>query len=253
MNRLHLTLALLCSTLLLGPLATRGRADEWNEKTILTFSEPVEVPGAVLPAGKYVFKLMDSQSNRHIVEITNPRGNHVVATVLAISNERLRPTGKTRVTFWETTSGQPKPMRAWFYPGNNIGQEFAYPKARSGEIEAMNHEKVPTVPAEMESKYASNKTQTTTQQSNTATNTMPATRPAENAPVIEKSTPSNNTETAQVNPPAQPPAVNEPAPAAPAPVERLPQTASNLPLMALLGVILLALPVAIRVAVKQHS
>ena len=52
-----------------------AKADEWNRKTTMTFSGPVEIPGVhlkgwgVLPAGTYVFKILDSQSDRHIVQI----------------------------------------------------------------------------------------------------------------------------------------------------------------------------------------
>ena len=53
-----------------------------------------------------------------------------MTTILAIPNYRLQPTGKTVFTFWETPPGQPKALRAWFYPGDNFGQEFAYPKIR---------------------------------------------------------------------------------------------------------------------------
>jgi len=84
-----------------------AKADEWNDKTVMTFSAPVEIPGVhlkgwgVLPAGTYVFKLLDSQSDRHIVQIFNKDETVVYATILAIPNYRLRATGKTVVTFRE--------------------------------------------------------------------------------------------------------------------------------------------------------
>src|SRR6059058_1684449 len=102
-------------------------ADDWNKKTVVTFSAPVEVPGVgaqVLPAGTYVFQLVESASNRHIVRITNERGNHVYTTILAIPNYRLRTTDKTVMTFKERAEGQPEAIRAWFYPGHEWGEEF---------------------------------------------------------------------------------------------------------------------------------
>jgi len=66
-----------CIALLGAALTTNARADESNKKTTITFSGPVEIPGVhltgwgVLPAGTYVFKIMDSQSDRHIVQIFN--------------------------------------------------------------------------------------------------------------------------------------------------------------------------------------
>ena len=69
-------LCLIGGVLLIGA-ATRADADQWNKKTYVTISQSIEVPGAILPPGKYVFKLLDSQSNRHIVQILNARENHV--------------------------------------------------------------------------------------------------------------------------------------------------------------------------------
>src|SRR5947207_1681949 len=83
-------------------------AQSWNKKTTVTFSAPVEIPGVnaqVLPAGTYVFKLLDSQSDRHIVQIFNKEETHVFSTILAIPNYRLKATNKTVMTFAEKTAG----------------------------------------------------------------------------------------------------------------------------------------------------
>lgn len=120
-------------------------ADQWNKKTILTVNETVLVPGATLEPGKYVVKLVESMSNRHIVQITNERENHVYTTVLAIPNYRLKPTGTSEFQWWETPRGNPPAIRAWFYPGDNFGQEFAYPKGLSAKIAEGAHQRVPTV------------------------------------------------------------------------------------------------------------
>jgi hypothetical protein len=112
-------------------------ADDWNRKTVVTFSAPVEVPGVgaqVLPAGTYVFKIMDSLSDRHIVQIFSEDGSHVYTTILAIPNYRLRVTDKTVMTFKERAQGEPEAIRAWFYPGRQWGEEFVYPKAKALEL-----------------------------------------------------------------------------------------------------------------------
>ena len=117
--------------------AIPAMADEWNRKTVITFSGPVEIPGVhlkgwgVLPAGTYVFKILDSQSDRHIVQIFNKDENVVYATILAIPNYRLQATDKTTITFRERPAGQPEALRAWFYPGRNWGEEFVYPKEKA--------------------------------------------------------------------------------------------------------------------------
>src|SRR5262249_52983655 len=127
------------------------KADAWNKKTILTFSQPVEVPGVVLPAGTYVFRLLDSASDRHIVQIFNEDQNHIYATVLAIPNYRLQVTGKTVITFVERPAGEPPAIRAWFYPGDNFGQEFVYRKSRAAEFAKVTTSPVPAAPSELES------------------------------------------------------------------------------------------------------
>src|ERR1700688_3584691 len=85
-------------------ITPRAKAQTSNEKTIMTFSEPFEVPGVdaqVLPAGTYAFTLVESLSDRNIVRITNVEGTHVFTTILAIDNVRLKPTDKTVMTFKE--------------------------------------------------------------------------------------------------------------------------------------------------------
>ncbi|HWE53786.1 MAG TPA: hypothetical protein VG273_28605 [Bryobacteraceae bacterium] len=130
-----------CLTALMGiALTTIASADEQNKKTTITFSGPVEIPGVhlkgwgVLPAGTYVFKLVDSKSDRHIVQIFNADETVVYATILAIPNYRLKATDKTVITFRERPVGQPEALRAWFYPGANSGEEFVYPKSRAIEL-----------------------------------------------------------------------------------------------------------------------
>ena len=146
MNRFYIAGTLLCCALFLAILAPSAYSDEWNKMTVVTFPNPVEVPGAVLQPGKYVLKLVDSPSDRHIVQITNERQDHIYATILAIPNYRLEPRGKTVVTFYEMPSGQPEALKAWFYPGDNYGQEFTYSKDRARLISEATHENVPVTP-----------------------------------------------------------------------------------------------------------
>jgi len=132
-------------------------ADQWNKKTILTVNEPIQVPGKVLQPGKYVMKLLDSPSNRHIVQIFNEREDQLQTTILAIPNYRLQPTGNTEFQWWEVPAGQPRALRAWFYPGDNFGQEFAYPKTAAVQIAAVNNTAVPVTTAESESDLATSR------------------------------------------------------------------------------------------------
>jgi hypothetical protein len=126
-------------------VATSARADEWNKKTVLTFSQPVEIPGRVLPAGTYTFKLADSMIDRHIVQIFNADGSDIVATVMTIPDYRLISTDKTVIKFGEVPAGSPEAIRAWFYPGNTIGQEFVYPKPRATQLALASKAAVPAM------------------------------------------------------------------------------------------------------------
>jgi hypothetical protein len=103
----------------------------YTKKTRVTFSQQVEIPGQFLPAGTYVVQLVDAPSYRHIVRFFNADQTKVVATVIAIPNLRLQTTGKTVIMFDERPINSPEALKAWFYPGDNFGQEFVYPKLRA--------------------------------------------------------------------------------------------------------------------------
>ncbi|HLJ89940.1 MAG TPA: hypothetical protein VKZ53_24240 [Candidatus Angelobacter sp.] len=133
-------------------LLPSAAADEYNKSTTVTFSAPVEVPGVgvhLLPAGTYLFKLMDSPSDRNIVQIFSQDGMHVYTTILAIPNYRLRATDKTVMTFRERAEGQPEVLRAWFYPGANWGQEFVYHKSRAIELAKITQAPVLATPDDL--------------------------------------------------------------------------------------------------------
>src|SRR5208337_3963766 len=214
MDRFRVVVMVFCLSMVALAFLPSAKADEWNNKTTVTFSEPVEVPGVgaqTLPAGTYVFKLLESPADRHIVQIFNQAEDHVYTTILAIPNYRLKATGKTVMTFRERGEGQPEAIHAWFYPGHNWGEEFVYPKTRALELAKIVNEPVLATPVEV------------------------ATLPIEavtTAPVIA------------VKPTGEEIAVTEVVQAPPAKVaavapaqETLPQTASHLPLMALIGLL----------------
>ncbi len=101
------------------------RADDWDKETIITFHEPVEVPGKALSPGKYIFKIADS-SSRNIVQIFAEDGSQLIATIMAIPAYRREATDQTAIMFEERPSGNPEAIRKWFYPGDQFGLEFVY-------------------------------------------------------------------------------------------------------------------------------
>ncbi len=146
MKQLRRTLFALCLGLLITMILPNVRADEWDRMTTMTFSGPVELPGVVLPAGTYIFRLLDSSSNRNIVQVFSEDKKTHYATILASPNYRITPKSDTVVTFHERAAGAPQAIKAWFYPGINYGQEFVYPKVRATELAKVDQEPVPSMP-----------------------------------------------------------------------------------------------------------
>ena len=134
--------ALCCAAALTAALAPAARADEWNKKTILTFSGPVQIPGATLPAGSYVFKLADIPGNRHVVQVFDKDEKKIYTTMLAVPNQRLDPSDKPVVLFSERATGSPQAVKVWYYPGETIGNEFVYPKSQAVRIARESHTRV---------------------------------------------------------------------------------------------------------------
>ena len=240
------TTTVFCLALMGVVFSPTASASEWNRKTTMTFSGPVEIPGVhlkgwgVLPAGTYVFKIVDSNSDRHIVQIFNESETQVYATILAIPNYRLRATDKTVVTFRERPAGEPEALRAWFYPGRNWGEEFVYPKAKA--IELAKETNTPVLYTETD--MALEVTQPL----------LPVTAPEvaqlKQAPIGAIQPTGEVVEVAAVVTP--PPAVElrpdvEPTQLAAA----LPQTSSLLPLIAMLGLLALGLGMAFRMVQKR--
>ncbi len=231
-------------------------ADQWDKKTTITIDEPMQLPTTTLQPGTYVIRLLaTSAADRHTVQFFNKDENHLITTIEAIPNERVRPTGKSVFAFWETPAGQPKALRAWFYPGDNFGQEFAYPKDEAARISAANNNV--TVPVTREEK-----TTEVTAQNDTAV--TPSTRAAEPAPEpVAAAEPAPVAEPAPAPAPVEAAAAQQPAPAAvdtssdaqrvnstPAPAA-LPQTASNLPLFALIGMLSMVAALGLKFAYNR--
>jgi hypothetical protein len=108
-------------------LTPRSNADPWNKKTVVTFSDSVEIPGQVLPPGTYVFKLAPSISDRHIVQIWTGDESQLITTTLTIPDYRPEPSEVPTFEFDERPVGEPMALHSWFYPGETTGQQFLYP------------------------------------------------------------------------------------------------------------------------------
>ena len=244
MNRFKVLASIFCLSLAALAFSASVKADSWNKKTIVTFSQPVEVPGGVvLPPSTYVFKLLDSASNRHIVQIFNEDQTHIYATVLAIPNYRLRVTGKTVITFTERAAGEPQAIRAWFYPGDNFGQEFVYRKSRAVQLAKQTNS---PMPSELESEITKptkslNEEPEADLKQSQSTAVNPPEKEVEIAQAVEpppaKTTPTPQEETAD----------------APKSMEQLPKTASQLPFWGLIGLLSLGAGLALMWVSKRRN
>ncbi len=236
-NAVRLLAVLFCLSTL-GAWCTRAKADDWDKKTVVTFSGPVVVAGHRLEAGTYVFKLADTV-DRHVVQIFNQDENHVYATILAIPDYRLEPADRTVIKFAETEDGSnyagnlPEagvPIKEWFYPGDNFGQEFKV-KAAPEEVAVAE----PTTPPPAAEAPAPEPA---------PAEVTPTPAPEEPAPEAEQPAPQQEQPQTEQAAPAP-----EPAPA-PQPAE-LPKTASSMPLLGLIGVLSLAGAASLRIISKR--
>ena len=219
--------------------ATFSFADENNRKIVFTFDKSVSIPAVhqpgwgLLPAGTYVFKIFDSMSNRHIVQIFNKEESKIYATILAIPNMRLEATDKVVLTFRETPVGQPAALEAMFYPGRTWGEEFVYPKSEAAAIAQATSEPVLSMPIGEEVPLPESPRVIAELQNTPVTAMEPSGAEVETAEVVTPPTPAEfraaSMETA----------------------EELPQTASPLPLIGLMGLLALSAGFTLRFAAKR--
>lgn len=111
-----------------------ARAAEANEEIMVTFNQPVEIPGQVLAAGAYRFVLVGDPFSRNVVRIYSADGKKIYATLDTIATERQAPAGDVIITFAERASSQPEALLSWFYPGSTTGHQLAYPKSEQKEL-----------------------------------------------------------------------------------------------------------------------
>jgi hypothetical protein len=265
MKRVKL-IATACALAMLGVLTLNVTAQDFNtnERTYLTFSSAVELPGVTLQPGTYLFRLADSQSNRHIVQVFSQDEKQIHATILAVPAERLEVTGETVVTFRETGEAAMPAVQYWYYPGDRIGHEFVYPKDQAMRIAKRTGQDV----LSMEGEVASSGTTVSSTSPDgqmtewkregtperTAENQSGAVSGAASAtpePQQETVAPSEETRNPETESPPAEPSASAAASArstvgTSGQASELPRTASPLPLSALIGLLSLGGAIALR-------
>jgi hypothetical protein len=246
-NMKNATHAAVISLIALGAalVAPPVKADTWDKLTKVTFSGPVEIPGQVLPGGTYWFKLLSSPSSRNIVQIYTEDKSKQLAMIMAVPDYRLKPSSKVVITFDERPAGSPPAIKAWFYPGDNYGQEFVYPKTRAVTLAKESHQPVPAMPENLEPN---------THMPAKSVQEAPA-MALKQAPVKEEEPNGQEVEITEVitTPPELLAQNTAPAQPAAQPAAELPRTASSVPMVALLGLILVSAGFLVRFAAKSIS
>jgi hypothetical protein len=214
MGRFKVSIIAATAAVLLGAAYTAAQGTLPDRATMVTISAPVSVPGTVLPAGEYLFRLADSQASRNVVQIFNKDRSKIFATLIAVSAQRDEPSGEAVITFRETPADQPPALRYWYYAGEKAGQEFAYPKDQAVKIARASGESVMAVDgSDMDSMQKGEMH-----------------RIDANSPEVASAPPASPAESQPAAPaPAEPQAAAPVAPAEPAPAPAAPQSAAPAP------------------------
>ena len=215
--------SLVCLSALLAPNA---KADEWDQTTTITFGKPVELPGISLPAGTYVFKMLDYLSNQDMVEVLSQDKRTVYGLFRTIPDYRVNNTTRTSIIFEERAAGVPVAIKEWFFPDRHNGHEFVYPKQEALEL------------AKAEQPEPSAEQPMIQNEPATDTKSEQITPPEQTLPPAEAQLPMQSLQEPEAQ---QPPEIAETQqPQQQSMPQALPKTASFLPLTGLMGMLLVA-------------
>jgi hypothetical protein len=215
-------------------MGATGHIEDSAKKTTLTVAALTQLPGTTLAAGSYVFRQSGEQSGWDIVQVYNSDQSSLVTTLLAYPNPNLVPNGQPFLVYPQSTDSQTQIMEAFFFDGDPVGQQLAYPKKTADAIGAANHVRVPT-----------------TGTSDAYPSSLPQANSSWSAPVNQgedaaaqtPNTPSASAAPEQTTPDPQAASSENAGSSASAPSgstaksEPLPQTASPLPLIGLIGLL----------------
>jgi hypothetical protein len=115
--------ALLAATFPAAPAAA-------GEPYKLTFSTAVRIPGAILPAGTYLFVPLGTR----VIQVLDVDHTSVYSTFLTIPRYRLDSTSQNVIVFEEVAIAMAPPIKIWFPPYNLSGFEFVYGQAATGQV-----------------------------------------------------------------------------------------------------------------------
>jgi hypothetical protein len=230
--------AMACGIGALVMLTTAIAVAQPNDKrTVFTFNRPISLPGVTLPAGEYIFRLADSDRNWKVIHVSSVDGKKHYAMLFSISDERLEPSSQPEVRFMESAKGQPSAVKAWWYPNERTGYEFIYPKEQARRLAQSIVEPVLTTREE------------TKKPEETKTAELTRLAPSgQEAPVAATPSPAAPTGPGQTGVLAA-----TPTPESVVARNELPRTASNLPLVGLIGILALAGAAGLKLFRTAHA
>jgi len=232
-----------------------------DKKIYFTFSGPVEIPGATLPAGKYLFHLADPTSSRQVLQVQSADGKKVYGMFFSMPAQRPEAPDQPEVRFMETAAGSPAAINTVWYAGERTGRELIYPREQALRIAKATNTTVLTTKsdtAKVDDAKSSDLTRVspTGQDTDFAENAAAEPKgrlqsgandaPAADTPVAQ-STASAQAQTPRAGTPVGTAGQTPAARTAPA-RSSLPRTASNTPFMLMLGIGLFTATIALRLA-----
>jgi len=221
------------------------------EVSTLPITEPTDVGGTILQPGTYMIRVLRSFADRNKVQVTNADRSIVYVSALTVPHQ-LEPgeeVPNTMFVYYPAGEGMPRALRTWFAPNpvaSQGGHDIIYEASRAQQLARLSKTNVvyyptevavadiDTAPLEVVTPTASTETYTYTPPTTTTTVTEITNSPAPIStpePMVSSS-PEPVTQIAEAD--------TEPA--------EMPHTASNLPLIALLGLASLGGAVAFRIA-----
>lgn len=251
---LRQALRLACAVVLLSSIIVMpGAAQTFDRRTLFTFTGPVAMPGVTLPAGQYLFRIADPDTSAKVVQVLSADGSKPYGLFFSYPADRSEPSDKPEVRFMETARGMPAAIKTWWYPGERRGYEFIYPKDQATKLAKSAEQPVLTTHTATMTTEQTNTSElarisATGEETSLSANTAPVTSVPSGA-TQEGTVASNAIRIPEVKIPA---AVNTSQTATAAqPVAkrartRLPETASPLPIIALISVLAVAWALGLR-------
>jgi hypothetical protein len=98
-----------------------------NKTTYFTFSKAVQLPGVTLPAGTYVFEVVNPNTSSDVVRVQSRDRSKLYLLRITLKVERPRTRDmKPAIVLGEQPAGNPPAVKSWFPQDETIGRQFIY-------------------------------------------------------------------------------------------------------------------------------